>query len=152
MPTGKTSSIEDALHYRLRQLTLSPTRRVAWPKEPFTPTIASDGQGEIFLRPTVFWNETERGEIGPGAARRHMGIYQIEVRAPTGLRSFAQEEIADLLIEHFDRQVISRNGLLVRIGTFNGGPAVPWRTTPIPDGAWQTIPVSCPFWCDAFPS
>lgn len=145
--TGNTARIERALHYRLSTLTLSPTRRIAQPGQEFVPVV-----GEIYLAPGILWNSTERGEVGGQAARRHIGIYQVNVRGPALGNVEPQTEIADLIIEHFDRQIITREGVTVRIGSFNGGRAVPWRGSAITDAGWRLVPVSTPFWCDIFPS
>lgn len=145
--TGNTARIERALHYRLSTLSLSPTRRIAQPGQVFTPVVS-----EIYLSPGFLWNSTERGEIGGQAARRHIGIFQVAVRGPDLGNVETQTEIADLIIEHFDRQVIAREGVTVRIGSFNGGRSVPWRGSAIIEGGWRLVPVSVPFWCDVFPS
>lgn len=146
--TGNTARIERALHYRLSQLVLVPPRRVASPGEGFTPIV-----GEVYLASGTLWNTTERGELGPGAARRHRGIFQVNVRGPQAGNPEPQTEVADSIIEHFDRQVIALNSVTVRIGTFDGGGrAVPWRGSAITESGWRLIPVSVPFWCDVFPS
>ena len=147
MANGATTRIEKALLDKLRLLTLSPVRRVAWPGMSFVPVI-----GEIYLAPGILWNTSERGEVGSQAARRHVGIFQVNVRGPAIGNPETDAEIADLIIEHFDREVISHNSVLVRIGSFTGGRAVPWRGGAITDDGWRLIPVSIPFWCDVFPT
>ena len=145
--TGNTTRIERALLTRLASLTLSPARPIAWPGASYTPTV-----GTIYLAPSILWNSSERGEIGSAAARRHVGIFQVNVRGPAIGNPETDAEIADRIIEHFDRQVITLNSITVRIGSFNGGRAVPWRGQAIPDDGWRLIPVSIPFWSDIFPS
>jgi hypothetical protein len=145
--TGNTTRIENALLYRLSTLVLDPVRRIAQPGDSFTPIV-----GEIYLAPGVLWNRSERGEIGGSAARRHIGILQVNVRGPA--LSASPEplaEVADAIIEWFDLQVVTRNSVTVRIGSFTGGPGVPWRGGVIIDAGWALIPVSIPFWCDVFP-
>lgn len=145
--TGNTARIEDALLGRLASLVLAPARRVAWPDIVFEPVV-----GEVYLAPGTLWNSAERGEVGPGAARRYVGIFQVLVRGPISGTSVPQKEAADSIIEHFDRQNLAYDGLIVRIGSFNGGRAVPWRGGALVDAGWRLIPVSVPFWCDVFPS
>jgi len=145
--TGNTARIERALMYRLSTLTLSPTRRIAQPGQDFTPVA-----GEIYLAPGFLWNSTERGEVGSQSARRYIGIFQIAVRGPAIANVEPQTEVADAFIDHFDRQVITRESVTVRIGSFNGGRSVPWRGSAIIEGGWRLVPVSVPFWCDIFPS
>lgn len=146
-PTGNTTRIEGALLYRLSQLGFSPARRVAWPGSAFVPAV-----GEIYLAPGTLWNGAERGEVGARAARRHVGIFQVNVRGPAIGFIETDAEIADRIIEHFDRQVIDRNGVIVRVGSFDGGRSVPWRGSAITEAGWRLIPVSVPFWCDVFPT
>jgi hypothetical protein len=146
-PTGNTTRIERALHYRLSTLTFSPTRRIASPGEAFVPVV-----GEIYLQSGTLWNNTGRAELGTDAPKRFRGIFQVNVRGPEIGNPEPQTEIADAVIEHFDRQVITLNGVTVRIGAFDGGRAVPWRGSAVIDGGWRLIPVSIPFWCDVFPT
>ena len=149
MATGNTTRIEKALLSRLAALTLSPVRRVAWPGTSFTPVV-----NEIYLAPGILWNTSERGELGSNSARRHRGIFQVNVRGPMIGNPETDAEIADLIIEHFDRQVIVNSSVTVRIGNFDGGNAVPWRGQALPDATsgWRLIAVSVPFWSDIFPS
>lgn len=149
MATGNTTRIEKALLYRLSQLVLSPVRRFALPGVDFTPVV-----NEIYLAPGTLWNTSERGEVGPNAARRHRGIFQINVRGPALGNRETDAEIADLIIEHYDRQVIVYGGVTVRVGNFDGGQSVPYRGSAITDTTtgWRLIAVSVPFWCDIFPS
>lgn len=146
-PTGNTARIEAALLDRLKCLDLRPKRRVAWPGAGFAAKV-----GEIYLAPGILWNATERRELGAHAARRHVGIFQVNVRGPALAGDTEDAEVADAIIEHFDRQVINHSGVVVRIGSFSGGRSVPWRTGPMVDAGWRLIPVSIPFWCDIFPT
>jgi hypothetical protein len=145
--TGNSARIETALQYRLRTLELDPVRRIAWADSAFQP-IAD----EIYLEPGTLWNPTQRGEIGTRAPKRYVGIFQVLVHGPVLGDQNAQKEVADAIIEWFDRQVITRNDVTVRIGSFEGGRSVPWRGSSIVQGAWRLIPVSIPFWCDVFPT
>jgi hypothetical protein len=146
-PTGNTTRIEGALLDKLRTLVLNPARPVAWPGTTYTPVV-----GTIYLAPGFLWNSTERGETGSQSARRHVGIFQVNVRGPAIGNPETDAEIADRIIEHFDRQVIPHNSVIVRIGSFNGGRAVPWRGGALTEDGWRLIAVSIPFWCDVFPT
>jgi hypothetical protein len=145
--TGATSKIEDALLAHLAELTLTPARRVAWPDTKFDPL-----GGEVYLTPSVLWNDSERGEIGPGAARRHVGILQVATYGPLAGDTVPQKEVVDAVIEHFDRENFTRNSVTVRIGSFTGGRGVPSRSSSMTDDGWRLIAVSIPFWCDVFPA
>lgn len=146
-PTGNTTRIEGALLYRLSTLVLTPPRRIAWPGLAFTPVV-----GEIYLAVGFLWNGIERGETGSRAARRHYGIFQVNVTGPSVAGVEPDAEVADKIIEHFDRQVINRNDVIVRVGSFSGGRSVPWRGSTVVETGWRLIPVSVPFWCDVFPT
>jgi len=148
-PVGNSAKIEDSLFYTLGQMTFTPTRRIAWPDidPPFEPV-----ESEIYLEPTVLWNETDRAEIGTGAPNRHMGIFQILTRGPIAISSQPQIELVDEIIAAFDRLVISQNSITVRIGSFNGTRSVPWRGSSFDEDGKNVIPISIPFWCDIFPS
>lgn len=145
-PTGNTTRIEDALFFRLGQLMLTPTRRIAWPGSSFTPVV-----GEIYLAAGVLWNRIDRSEIGSAAAARHVGIFQVNVRGQAIGSPATDAEVVDAIINHFDRQTITHNSVTVRIGSFDGGRSAPWRGGAIADDGWRMIPVSIPFWCDIFP-
>lgn len=144
MPTvGKLSGIEDALNFRLSQLVLVPVRRVAWPSISFIATI-----GELYLEPSFMPNRSQVAEIG--LMRRHVGIYQIIVRGPINTDLAPLTEIADLIIEHFFDVTIVRNGLTVRVGSFDGGQSLPYRMSAFPNEGWRALPVTVPWYCDTF--
>lgn len=144
--TGKTAAIANALKYRLSTLTLSPVRRIAWPNAAFAPVA-----GEIYLEPTVLPNRTDYGAVGANAPRRHQGLYQISVRGPAITPTpEVQDEIADLIIEHFEAETIISNGVTVRIGSFDGSPGLPYRVSALIESGWRNIPVTIPWWCDTF--
>lgn len=144
--TGKTASIANALKYRLGQLTLSPTRRIAWPNIAFVPV-----DGEIYLEPRFLPNTADYGAVGANAPRRHRGLYQVGVRGPALTPTpEAQDEVADAVIDHFAGQTISRNGVSVRIGSFDGSSGLPYRGSALTQSGWSIIPVTIPWWCDTF--
>ena len=145
-PVGNSSKIENTLYYHLGQLTLVPTRNIAWPDINYTPV-----EGEIFLEPSVLWNNTDLAEIGTGAADRYVGILTVGVKGPVVVDSLPEKEVADSVIAHYNRTVITRNSITVRIGSFVGGNNVPWRGASFTDNGWRIIPVSIPFWCDITP-
>lgn len=144
--TGKTASISDALSDRLRQLTLSPPRRVAWPGMVFTASV-----GEIYLEPRLLPNTTDFGAVGVNAPRRHRGLYQVTVYGPAIAASpEPQDEIVDRVIEHFVAQTITRNGVTVRIGSFDGSPSVPYPSSALIAKGWRSVAVTIPWWCDTW--
>ena len=146
--TGNSTKIEEALNYFLNTLVLVPTRRIAWDALAFEPQTA-----EYYLVPSFVPNQTGLAEIGTGAPRRHTGLYQVNVHGPWDKATVVHGELADAVIEHFFRQVIARNGLTVRIGSFNGvsNPA-PSRAPDFQDKGLRVTPVSVPWWCDDFPA
>lgn len=144
MTTGKNTSIGEALDYWLNSLVLTPTRRIAQRNLTFVPEV-----NEIYLRPTVLHANTDFGDIG-ARMRRHRGIYLVGVFGPVNTGPTTQSEIADLIVEHFVSETISRNGVNVRIGTPDGGPGVPSQGTESSVGGWRNIPVSIPWWCDTY--
>lgn len=144
--TGKTASIGNALNYQLAQLTLSPARRIAWPNASFTPVA-----NEIYLRPRFMPNRTDHAAVGVNAPSRHRGIYQIEVVGPARTPApETQDEVVDAVIEHFKGQTIARNGVRVRIGSFDGSPGIPYRGSSLTVKGWAEIAVTIPWWCDTF--
>lgn len=144
-PVGKNSIIREALDYRLSTLVLSPVRRVF-----YEGSVSAPATGEICLVTHYMPNGTDFGSVGANAPRRHRGIYQIDVKGPTNGGPIPQSEVVDAVIEHFISQYITRNGLTVRIGTFDGGPSVPSAAPELTENGWTTIPVSVPWWCDTF--
>lgn len=146
MPTvGNLASIEDALMTYLGTLVLSPTVPVAWPDMPFTPT-----PGQTYLEPLFLPNQTDLAAIGTGAPERHRGLLQVMVHGVLGQGAIVNAEIADAVIEHFKYQLIDASGVRVRIGSYDGGPGVPWRTAAIRSDVSSNIPVTIPWWCDIF--
>lgn len=145
MTTGKLTSIKEALDYKLSTLSLSPSRRVAYEGTVFEPVV-----GEIYLRSNFIPNQTDLGGVGINAPRRHRGIYQVTVAGPTNVGTVTQSEVADLVIEHFVQQTITRNGLTVRVGSYDGSPSVPYAAPMLIVDGWLNIPVTIPWWCDTF--
>lgn len=144
--TGKGASIEDALFTHLALLVTTPATLVAWPDLPFAPDIAAP-----YLEPFVLPNQTDLAGLGTGAARRHFGLLQVTVRAGEGTGAATTSQIADQIIEHFAPDtVISANSIRVRIGAFNGGPAVPYRSQGFNENGYRVVPVTIPYWCDIF--
>lgn len=144
--TGTTTSIEDALLWHLSVLVLAPVVPVAWPDIPFTPVV-----GTPYLEPTVLPNKTDFAGVGVGSPHRHFGLLQVNVHGPQGQGSAPTSEIADQIMEHFAPDtVIARNGVRVRIGAFDGGTAVPYRSQGFNGNGFRVIPVTIPYWCDIF--
>lgn len=141
---GKLASIEDALFYRLSQLTLTPSLPIAYPNTPYVPVV-----GSTFLEALNLPNRTDYAGVGLGAARRHRGLLQVIINSPQNAGATAASEVADKIIEWFiAADVIPRNGVRVRIGSFDGSAGVPYRTTAYQQDGWQKLPVTIPWWCD----
>jgi hypothetical protein len=143
---GKNTGISEALNYHLSQLALSPTRNISWPNLSFTPSA-----GEIYLEPTFIPNRANY--IGLNTSiRRISGLYQINVFGPTKVSPVPQDEIADLVVEHYLGARINRNNVLVRVGLSDGGGSgsgVPYASPAIIADGWRMVPVTVPWWCDA---
>lgn len=143
MTTGKTTSIGEALDWWLHELVLDPVRRIAERNQRFEPLI-----GEIYFRPTVLHARPDVGDIG-SAMRRYRGIYQIAIFGPPNGGAITQDEVADLVQEHFVQQVLRRT-VNVRIGSPDGSPSLPWRVSESTVKGWRNTPVNVPWWCDTF--
>lgn len=146
MTTGKTASIEDALLARLGALVTTPVCSFAWPSVEFTPAV-----GVPYLEPQVMPNRTDEAGLGVGVAERHFGLFQVTVYAPGNEGAAAGSELADQVIAHFPRgTVIAGSGVRVRIGAFNGGSGVPYRSRGFSEKGWYVVAVTIPYWCDIF--
>lgn len=144
MTTGRTASIEDALLYHLSVLILAPAWPIAWPNLAFTPQI-----GQAYLEPRFLPNVTDRAGAGTNAARRHRGLFQVTCFGTENTGSAPSSEVADAIIEHFGPDVvIDRNGVRVRIGSFDGSSSVPYRSQGFNENGWWVVPVTIPWWCD----
>ena len=143
--TGKTARISDALNYHLTLLVLSPVRRIAWRGLAFEPV-----KGEVYLEPSYLPNQSDYAAIGANAPRRHKGLYQITVVSPINAGEVTADEIADLVIEHFEAETITRNSQTVRIGSFDGSPGLPYRVSTFPSEGWNRTAVTVPWWTDTF--
>lgn len=143
-PVGKHSIISEALDYRLNSISLSPSRRIANLGDSFQPVV-----GEIYLRPSYLPNRSDYAAVGT-TLRRHTGLYQVDVVGPTNQGNIPQIEVVDSVIEWFAGQIISRNSLHIRIGSYDGSGGVPYPSPELNAGGWRTIPITIPWWCDAF--
>lgn len=142
--TGKTARIFEALNYRLSTLTLSPTRRVAWPNLSFVPVV-----GEIYLKPAHLPVRADYAAVGT-VMRRHTGLYQVSVFGPVNVTPVTQDEIVDLIVEHFAAQTITRNSQTVRIGRVDGESSVPTVAPELIEEGWRQVPITIPWYCDTF--
>lgn len=140
---GKLTSIEVTLNEHLAGLVFAPVLPIAWPDVPFEPVAK-------YLVPSFLPNKTDRAGVGINAPRRHLGLYQVLVRGPLGQGAAVNSETADAIVEHFANQILAANGVRVRIGSFDGGPADPWRSSAIRQDTHSDVPVTIPWWCDAF--
>lgn len=141
-PVGNQAIIREALDYWLSTLVTEPPSRVAWPNLTFKPSM-----NEVYLSPSYLPNRTDWGGVTT-AFRRHRGIYQVSVRGPVDVGPIPLAEIADKVIELFTAQNIVRNGITVRIGSFDGTEGVPYQSPELIAGGWRVIPVTIPWWAD----
>lgn len=143
-PVGKTASIEDAMLYHLSLLVLTPAVPIAAANLAFAPTL-----GQPYLEVSFLPNQTDRAGVGINAPRRHRGLLQVTVYGKEFDGSLPTSEIADSVIEHFAPDtVIDRNGVRVRIGSYDGSASVPYRSQGFNDDGWRIVPVTIPWWCD----
>ena len=144
MATGINAKIRAALHGYLGTLTLSPVHAVAWDNRTYKRVI-----GTPFLEPVVLPNKTDRAGVGMNAPRRHRGLYQVTVYSVEDVGDIASTEIADAIIEHFGPNVvIDREGVRVRIGSYDGGDGVAYAGRSFNENGWRVTPVTVPWWCD----
>jgi hypothetical protein len=142
--TGTLSAIEEALHYWLSQLTFTPSLYIAWPGRAYNPAL-----GSPYLEPDFMPNKTEYGSIGANALRRHRGLYQVLVHDAENVGTNPVAEKADLIIAHFlPPLTVERNGVRVRMGSFDESTPLPWRARSHSEAGWITVPVTIPWWCD----
>lgn len=146
MTTGRRASIFEALDFTLRQIVLSPTRRIAIRNVKFTPVA-----DEIYLVPSMLPARSDFVGVGTNI-ERNIGLFQVNIVGPTEKNAIDQDEVADAVCEHFKTNYkINRNGVLVRIGVTTGstGGGVPYVSPEIVADGWRTLPVTIPWWCDA---
>ena len=144
MTTAVLTAIEEALNAHLVGLVFSPVVPIAWQNLSYTPMV-----GHTYLRPKLFPNRTDVGAVGVNAPRRHRGLYQVSVYGAVDV-GLADTWIADAIIEHFNAEVLERNGVRVRIGSFDGSASVPSRLSSFREGEWNVIPVTIPWWNDTY--
>jgi hypothetical protein len=142
--TGTLAAVEEALHYRLAQLVFTPALHIAEPGQTYKPSI-----GTSYLEPDFLPNKTEYGSIGVNALRRHRGLYQVLVHDAENAGTIPVAEKADLIIAHFmPPVVVERNGVRVRMGSYDSSTPLPWRSRAHSEAGWITVPVTIPWWCD----
>ena len=108
--TTTFSDISAALDARLNTLTGSAP--IAWPNTVFKPT-----KGTLYLRATHLPVATEQAGLGNSGVDEYLGIYQVDVFAPTGKGRGASESKADIIANHFKRGTdLLYNGVNVRLG------------------------------------
>lgn len=104
------ADISSALDTRLRSLAgYSP---IAWENIPFTPV-----KNTLYLRPTILPASTIQAALGTNGIDEYLGIYQIDIFAPSGLGRGEAETKADAIADHFKRGTdLSKNGKTIRLG------------------------------------
>lgn len=146
MSIGPTASIEKTLLDYLATLVTVPAFAVAWPNLGYEPV-----PGSSYLRASVLPNQTDLAGVGPGAAERHVGLFQVLVNGDENVGSAAVSDVADQVRTFFKTgTVIAGNGVRVRIGSYNGSNGVPWVSQGFNENGFRVIPVTIPYWCDIF--
>ena len=104
------ADISSALDTRLSSLAgYSP---IAWENTPFTPV-----KNTLYLRPTILPASTIQAALGTNGIDEYVGIYQIDIFAPSGLGRGEAETKADAIADHFKRGTdLSKNGKTIRLG------------------------------------
>jgi hypothetical protein len=70
----------------------------------------------LYIRPTLIAGEVVQTTLGESGQDRNMGIYQVDVFAPSGKGKTASMAMADLIADHFKRGTdLSSGGTTLRI-------------------------------------
>lgn len=122
------ADISSALDKHLDELSV-PT---AWENRSFEPVV-----GQLYVRQTLLPANTEQSSYN--SSDEHLGLYQIDVIAPTGKGKGEATQQADLIADKFkSRQTLVYNGVSVRItGVSRGNGSVS-------DG-WYIVPVTASY-------
>jgi len=104
------ADISSALDSRLN--TLAGTTPIAWENTVYVPV-----KDTLFLRPTNLPAETLQAGLGVSGIDEYIGIYQIDIFAPSGTGRGEAESKADAVADHFKRGTdLSNNGKTIRLG------------------------------------
>lgn len=133
------AQIADALIWHLSQLVLTPTRPIAWPGVPFSPTV-----GVPFLSATHLPNTTGATGLAFDADREFRGLFQVSVFWPAGKGIIEPLDLAGQVASHFARGTrIARHGRTVEV---NRAPEV---APAIEQPDWVQVPVTIRWRCVA---
>ena len=92
--------------------TLAGQSPIAWENTVFTPI-----KNTLYLRPTILPALTTQAALGANGIDEYIGIYQIDVFAPSGKGRGEAETKADAVADHFKRGTdLSKNGKTIRLG------------------------------------
>lgn len=133
--------IREALETRLNTWAAaqSPAVPVAWQNASYTPTT-----GVRYVRATILPAETQNPIYGQ-MHRRLIGIFQVDVMAPTGTGMAASEALAESLCAEFRRgTTLTQDGLTV---VMDFSPSI---GTAQPEDGWVFLPVSIRYRADDF--
>ena len=126
------SETQIALDTRLSTLASSPP--VAWENVNYTPV-----EGTLYLRPSNLPAGTAAVGIANTDTVRGVGIYQVDVFAPSEAGPGAALTAADLVADHFTR------GLRLTSGNTKVIVGVPTQEPATPSGAWLQVAVLIPY-------
>ena len=120
------TDISAALDARTNSLSL-PT---AWENIAFQPVT-----GTLYIRPTLMPADTVQAGLGSSGLDEHLGIYQIDIIAPSANGKGTATIKADAIADHFKRGlVLTYNGVNVRLSKTSRGLGKR-------DEAWYVIPI-----------
>jgi hypothetical protein len=104
------ADISSALDSRLNAL--SGSAPIAWENTVFIPV-----KDTLYLRPTILPASTIQAALGTSGIDEYIGIYQIDIFAPSDKGRGEAETKADAVADHFKRGTdLSNNGKTIRLG------------------------------------
>jgi hypothetical protein len=104
----------------------------AWENKDFTPT-----QGQLYVRPTLLPGNTEPSSFD--SSDEHLGVYQVDVIAPSNKGKGEALIQADLIADQFkSRQVLTYNGVKVHLTSVSRGNGA------LSDG-WYILPITAAY-------
>lgn len=84
---------------------------IAYENRPVSPN-----KDELYLRATLLPGDVEQSSLGDNGTDRNVGIYQVDVFAPSGKGKKEAIEMADLIANQFKRGTyLNHNGRTLRI-------------------------------------
>lgn len=92
--------------------TLPGSSPIAWANTNYKPT-----KNTLYLRPNILPASANQSGLGSAGIDTHLGIYQVDIFAPTGKGRGIAEAKADAIADHFKRGTdLVYNGVTVRLG------------------------------------